>query len=272
MNIQTATPVEIDTVIAEINRRAAGPAAQLAAAYSSVARIRQALESGKHTYYTQANLDRALAAVETYTAERDAILAERAPYDAEFTRRGGWTRFFLVDNIGGHVHNSMSCTTCYATTEFAWLPEFSGQDEAGVVELAGESACTVCFPSAPVDVLKRASRIESPDRKAAREAREAAAAAKAAKKAKNEIPAVTVTGVCGKETIVNKVTATTWCVDQIVDEHFYANFTRHADEIAAVVAVLAVKDGVGEAEKMAEIEKKAAAKIRKTEREIAGMR
>ena len=264
MNIQTATPAEIDTELAAIYKRGYQADAEVAQVVSWIK------SHSKSAYARPERLAELEAKLEQAKAARTAIWTETTPYAAEFKRRGGWTRFFLVDNAGGHVHSSMDCNTCYATTQFAWLPEYSGQNEAGVVELAGESACTVCFPSAPVDVLKRASRIESPDRKAARLEREAAAAAKAARKAVNEIPAVVVTGVCGKETIVNKVTATTWCVDQIVDEHIYeGRFTRHADEIAAVVVVLAAKDGVTEAAKMAEIEKKAAAKIRKFDKEAA---
>ena len=108
-----------------------------------------------------------------------------APLNAEFTRRGGWTRAFLVVTNGtGHVHTSQACHTCYATTQFNWMTSFSGKDEAEIVEAAGDRACTVCYPSAPVEVLSRPTQMFTKDevaKQVAREAREAkrAEAAKA---------------------------------------------------------------------------------------------
>ena len=76
---------------------------------------------------------------------------EVAKYDGAFNSRGGWTRFFLVNNPGGHIHSSMDCSTCRVDTEFTWLPEVSGKDEAAAVAEHGARLCTVCFPSAPVE-------------------------------------------------------------------------------------------------------------------------
>jgi hypothetical protein len=69
----------------------------------------------------------------------------------------------------------MQCTTCYPTTVFAWLPDYSGADEDRIVEDAGERACTVCYPSAPVDVLSRPTKIFSDEEKADLEAKAARA-------------------------------------------------------------------------------------------------
>ena len=63
----------------------------------------------------------------------------------------GWSRFFLVTSSNGHIHSSMSCTTCYPTTAYGWLPQLSGQDEAEAVATCGPNLCSVCFPSAPSD-------------------------------------------------------------------------------------------------------------------------
>jgi hypothetical protein len=88
-------------------------------------------------------------------AERDTLLdelhalQERAD-DLEATYTG-WSRFFLVTSSPGHVHSSMSCSTCYPTTRFGWMPELSGHTEAEAVDELGPTLCTVCFPSAPVD-------------------------------------------------------------------------------------------------------------------------
>lgn len=109
-------------------------------------------------------------------SEAKDILAEMEPFEKEFTRRGGWTRAFIVTNANGHVHKTMSCITCYPTTRFAWLPSYSGADEKKIVADAGKSACTECYPSAPVDILQRVSLIEVPDKKIARLKKEAAKA------------------------------------------------------------------------------------------------
>lgn len=69
--------------------------------------------------------------------------------EAEFERRGGWLRYFLVTNPGGHVHRGMECTSCYDTTEYRWLVELADCDEAQMIEQYGMAACTVCFPNAP---------------------------------------------------------------------------------------------------------------------------
>lgn len=74
-------------------------------------------------------------------------------YHAEFNRRGGWTRAFLVANGNGHVHSSMGCSTCNhrgQATRFNWLPEFSGMDEGAIITAAGWRACTTCYPTAPI--------------------------------------------------------------------------------------------------------------------------
>ena len=96
--------------------------------------------------------------------------------DTEFRRRGRWTRAFLVS--GGHLHSSMECSTCFTTTRFSWMTQFSNEDETSIVEAAGERACTVCYPSAPVDVLRRKSTLLTPDEEDAARARGEREAAK----------------------------------------------------------------------------------------------
>lgn len=92
----------------------------------------------------------------------------------EFERRGGWSRFFLVTNTGGHIHSSMNCSTCnkftsrgLSQTKFAWLTELSGQSEEQAVAEKGAILCTVCFPSAPVEWTNK-YEIEKAAREAAR--------------------------------------------------------------------------------------------------------
>lgn len=76
------------------------------------------------------------------------------PFVAEWDRRGGWTRAYVVPD--GHIHKTTACHTLYPTTVVAWLPEQSGLSEEEIVERAGVHACTVCYPSAPVEALRAA--------------------------------------------------------------------------------------------------------------------
>lgn len=89
---------------------------------------------------------------------RQATIEERneveAPFRAEWNRRGGWERAYIVPD--GHIHKTTACHSLYPTTIIAWLPEQSGLSEDEIVEFAGVHACTICYPSAPVDALRAA--------------------------------------------------------------------------------------------------------------------
>lgn len=82
--------------------------------------------------------------------ELDALVAERAPFDAEYWAKP-WNRFFLV--LGGHIHASQTCAggTIRPTTQVGWLPNLSGLTEADAVAAHGTILCSHCFPSAPVE-------------------------------------------------------------------------------------------------------------------------
>lgn len=184
MNLTTATPAEIDATLADLDAKAT-------AHRTDVIRNREAARrytGPDATYYTE-KANKALLAAQ-------AVEAEMAPLNAEFTRRGGWTRAFIVS--AGHVHSSMNCSTCnngMYPTSFGWLTEFSGKDEAQVIEAAGSRACTVCFPNAPVDAP--AGRLFHADEVAAEQARAERAAKKAiadAKKAANALPTYRTSG------------------------------------------------------------------------------
>jgi hypothetical protein len=93
--------------------------------------------------------------IEPTLAQRDELLITLAKQheriDALQATYTGWSRFFLVTSSTGHVHSSMSCSTCRPTTTFGWLPELSGKTEQLAVEQLGPTLCSVCFPSAPVE-------------------------------------------------------------------------------------------------------------------------
>jgi hypothetical protein len=214
--------------------------------------------------------------------EHDAIMAEADPFEAKYESAGRWTRAFLVQNGNGHVHKSMSCQTCFPSTRFAWLPQYSGQSEELIVDDAGESACTVCYPSAPVDVLKQKSRIQTPE---ARIAAAEKAAAKAEREAKKK--AVGIWNADGTElkvksswsnyaeTIKTERTAQIWATDALLElenwkarrndpkwsqDNLDEKITRIEENSEKVIAALAAKRGVSADVVRAELEAKAAKK------------
>lgn len=135
-------------------------------------------------YYARSIL-REHARVEDLDAQIDALRVQALPLDAEFTARGGWTRAFLVvTNGSGHVHRDMHCSTCRPTTRYHWVTEMSDHDEAEIVKAAGERACTICYPSAPVEDLGRPTTLFTPDEVQKREDRAARDEAKREREAK----------------------------------------------------------------------------------------
>jgi len=105
-----------------------------------------------------------------------------------------WTRAFLVLASNGHVHKSQDCSTCFDTTRFQWLVQYSNDDENIIVEDAGQDACTVCYPSAPAEVLNRPSRIVTADKIAKAQAKAEREAKKAERIAKEKANAPTASG------------------------------------------------------------------------------
>jgi len=117
------------------------------------------------------------------------ILDFNAIYDQD-----PWTRAFLVSNSNGHVHSSMDCNTCFATTRYNWLVQYSNDDENTIVEDAGQDACTICYPSAPAEVLNRPSRIVTADKIAKAQAKAERDEKKAQRIAKEKANAPTASG------------------------------------------------------------------------------
>ena len=182
MNVTTATPAQIDTEIARINGEMAAARQIEADALATLDRIDGLDDEDRDLpWNSPAKREEAATAARGAAAKIKRLMSEVEPLNAEYVRRGGWTRFYLVTNTGGHIHHTTACDTCFSTTQFAWLTDYSGMEHAALVGEAGEVACTRCFPDAPVDVLRRASRIkyEAPEAKARREEREAKRAAAA---------------------------------------------------------------------------------------------
>lgn len=181
MNTQdptTATPAEIDTELADLHHRRAQAHDTLTAiaAQNHQAAGDQRIPYGRRgTVWTMTD-DDAEAAVrhiatettrsprETTTAQQlvtrmdqandtiAALTAQITPLNTEHQTRGGWARFFLVDQTNGHIHSSTRCSTCNhrgRPTRFTWLPSLSGKTEAEAVAEHGAKLCSTCFPQAP---------------------------------------------------------------------------------------------------------------------------
>jgi hypothetical protein len=155
-----------------------------------------------------------------------------------------WTRAFLVIASNGHVHSSMDCSTCFPTTRYQWLIQYSNDDEATIVEDAGKDACTICYPSAPAEVLNRPSRIVTADKVAKAAAKAERDAKKAARIAKEKANAPTASGEFltykeGKWTRVIKTerSAVTewfnlqWTIEREVVTHYYNGEAHSAESI-----------------------------------------
>lgn len=183
MDLTTATPVEIDTKLAEIWIRIYAARARRDAAWKSVERranwflgrkmrasehaevMAQAAEFEGQDMASMAVADRrratiAIDLVAAQIAFEEAcetvgeVERETRPYQDEYRSRP-WSRFYLVTSSNGHIHSSDSCQTCGPRTQFVILADASGQTEAEAIAERDkrDSAallCTVCFPNAPV--------------------------------------------------------------------------------------------------------------------------
>jgi hypothetical protein len=253
------TPQIVDTALAAAHATAAPIKAAIAQKLAYVADY----ETGKYGDRS-ATVARLQLDIEKLEASLTPIKAEIAELNAKFT---GWTRAFLVANGNGHVHTSTSCSTCFSTTDFLWLPEWSGKDESAIIEAAGEAACSICFPNAPVDTRNRPSQIQDPAKVALRAEREA-------KKAEREAKAIAtgITNPDGSALVIDRSvikterTAAIEAVDALFWNLAYPNgggFQKNAEKFEKLVAALAFKRGTSIEEQTklltAKAEKKVAA-------------
>jgi hypothetical protein len=123
-------------------------------------------------------------------ADINTEIAELREVYAEFQ----WTRAYLVINSNGHIHSSTYCSTCFDTTTYEWLTAYSADPEESIVAAAGEMACTICYPSAPADILNQPCTIQSKNRAEREAAKAERAEAKAKREAKRIASAPTASG------------------------------------------------------------------------------
>lgn len=112
-----------------------------------------AIENEREQYpnsYKIEQFERTLAKLQDGREKLAWATEEAKPLEAKYDE-APWSRFFLVNNTGGHIHSSMHCSTCRWDTSFSWLPSLSGLTEKDAVAEHGAILCTVCFPSAPVE-------------------------------------------------------------------------------------------------------------------------
>lgn len=156
---------------------------------TSIVREQKATHEGMRTRFHQ-QVEDTTQKVEEAKATVEAIMREMVPYQVEYKRRP-WTRGFLVKNANGHVHKDMYCSTCTPSTQYLWLTDYSGANEEELVADAGEKACTVCYPSAPVNVLNRPANLRNPVLAAEQQKKNEAQAAKLKKQADAQAKAIT---------------------------------------------------------------------------------
>lgn len=187
MNTTTATPAQIDTEIARLQSEIARHRANVDNAHRMIQQLRDGwmLSGGR----TPESLTATIDALETGIEQLED---EITPLETEFLRRGGWTRFYMVDNDGGHLHSTTGCRTTYATTPWCWMTDMSGMTREEAVRAAGSHACLACFPEHREFIeAARPGRIETPNQRKTREEREAEAAKRAVKKADRAAKAIT---------------------------------------------------------------------------------
>jgi hypothetical protein len=271
VDLQTATPPQIDEKLADIHGRYAVVADRAVRTEKRANEIAETVASGRWSVYTQADVDARHEEASELRAQAIAILAEAKPYDAEFERRGGWTRAFLaITNSKGHVHSWQRCSTLHRgeyMTTLHWMTDYSGKTQDEIIEAAGERACTVCYPDAPVDKRNRPTVMFSPDEIAAEQARQQRAtdkAARAAKAAAKGIVAADGSQLKDHRGWEIKTERAAWVelVDMVLSHRAWG-YDEHADVVAAIVAALAAKNGITEDAVRTEMEKKITAKAKR---------
>jgi hypothetical protein len=98
----------------------------------------------------QAEYAARIAGMEAKLDEMRPVREEKrqAAIDFDEANYTGWNRFFLVQ----HIHSNRYCSSFRPTTRVGWLPSVSGLTEAEAVAEHGATLCTICFPSAPVEL------------------------------------------------------------------------------------------------------------------------
>lgn len=212
-------PQEIDTKLSKIYEPRSG----------AIAAIEHAARSLKLAYVKRnpARRTELEKTIEDAKTAIEVLDAKAEPFEAIY-RANPWTRFFLVP--GGHLHSSQRCSSFRWNTRVYWLPEYSGKSEAEIVALAGERACTICYPSAPVERPSMLPMHVKEREEAAAVAAEAAAKRKAAASATITVGTTTYKTQRAAENQIG------WEIDSMISRRYQvardAEHRAHLDNLA----------------------------------------
>lgn len=147
-DLANADPIEIDGHLDRLGAEAAQLRGVIESCYRKIERLHQMPEWQRFDYagVNENELNDMIKSAQARIAEVGNLMF---PLETEFDRRGGWSRYYLVD--GGHLHYDVSdsrCSRIPSTTHY-WMTEFSGTHSKLVIAKAGERVCTVCFSEAP---------------------------------------------------------------------------------------------------------------------------
>lgn len=265
-DVAAATPVQIDEQLARLGGEAASLEAAIANCQRKIARLHE-MSPAERSFYAGTNEAEQNALIEQAEVRLTEIRFHFVSLNAEYMRRGGWRRYYLVED--GHLHYDVSgsrCSRVHSTTHY-WMTEFSGQEPAKVIAQAGERVCTTCFPEAPVAPRPAAARFMTRT-----EAERAAYVEEKARKAAAK-KAAQITTPEGDELIVGnrhdhiKTERAAWnrAMADATTLAYYGN--ENADDehaaIDACLAALAHRRGVTVESLRAELNQKIAAKGRR---------
>ncbi|KQP63140.1 hypothetical protein [Nocardioides sp. Leaf285] len=237
--------------------------AEMAEAIEEMQRAADEAEArGERPDFADRDILRHVATAEERRLKAREVKEAMEPLNAEFVRRGGWARAYLVVNVNGHVHSSMECSTCFSPgydgagnyregTRFHWVTQMSDRDESEIVEAAGERACTTCYPTAPTETLNKPTSLYTPDeeRKAAeRVEREKAKIEreriKIAKSLTEDGSELRIdVGTRYPERFKTEQAATSWAVDRVMMARNAAEWAREMSE-AEQAGVETIKEAI----------------------------
>lgn len=192
MDLTIATPVEIDTKLAEL--------------YLEEQKQRTIYDR-QHGYFMAQDHQRDYFDREKFEAAEKALretISQELPFEAEYERRP-WQRYWHVTNVTGHIHTSQSCSSCFPDTQFGWRTDLSGLTDVQVVEREAYNACSVCMPIAPAEQRAARERYNAEQRaarKAEKDAKKEAKAVKARERAVKLVDKVekAIADIGGRET------------------------------------------------------------------------
>lgn len=144
MNLSEQTPAQIDGELFPILEKLAR-AEQYRDNYRRLAEEAQAQMDETGFSPQLRSFNEGLAKYEEQVEELDR---QALPFEAEYNRRGGWTRYIVVPR--GHLHRRSCSTLTPGRTMVGQVAEASGMTDEQVVEHFKITACTHCFPDAPV--------------------------------------------------------------------------------------------------------------------------